>query len=301
MTPLPATLPSLASARRHRPSTKDGARVSADVRARAYDIKTDAADEKIRAGKWADYKAADADGAPTLAEALAETGAVFSLVTADQAHMAARNAAKAIRKGAFFFDCNSCSPGTKQKSAALIEGAGGRYVDAAVMLPVHPRLHRTPLLVSGPHAEAALSLLQDLDMAATLVEGKVGAASAIKMTRSIVVKGLEALAVECVLAGRKAGIDDVVLDSLEETYPGFGWKERAAYMLERVMTHGVRRAAEMREVARTVSEWDLEPAMSSATVHWQQQVGDLHLKAAEIGPDDYGALADAILAGLDRK
>jgi len=138
-------------------------------------------------------------------------------------------------------------------------------------------------------------------MAATLIAGKVGAASAIKMTRSIVVKGLEALAVECVLAGRTAGIDDVVLDSLEETYPGFGWKERAAYMLERVMTHGVRRAAEMREVARTVAERDMEPAMSSATVHWQQRVGDLHLNAAEIGADDYGALADAILARLDHK
>jgi len=271
------------------------------TRARAFDIKTDSRDETVRAGKWADYERADAEGAGTLAEALAEAGAVFSLVTADQAHVAARNAAGAIAEGAFFFDCNSCSPGAKQKSAALIEKAGGRYVDVAVMLPVHPRLNRTPLLVSGPHAEAALPLLKDLDMAATLVAGTVGAASAIKMTRSIVVKGLEALAVECVLAGRKAGIDDVVIASLEETYPGFGWKERAAYMLERVMTHGVRRAAEMREVARTVAEWDLQPAMSSATIHWQQQVGELGLKAADIGETDYRALADAILARLEAK
>ena len=72
------------------------------------------------------------------------------------------------------------------------------------------------------------------------------------MIRSMMMKGLEALVCECVFAGRKAGVIETVLDSLDDTYPGFDWKKRAAYMLERVMTHGVRRAAEMREVALTV-------------------------------------------------
>lgn len=264
----------------------------------AYDIKTDSELAAVRDAKRAEYVAAGITGAETVGEALAEKPLVFSLVTADQAHAAAANAARSGLDGALFFDCNSCAPGTKRRSAALIEAAGGRYVDVAVMAPVRPRLHRTPLLVSGPHAKAALEALAALDMTATLVEGELGVASAIKMTRSIMMKGLEALVAECILAGRKAGIEEAVLDSLDETYPGFDWRKRGGYMLERAMTHGIRRAAEMREVVRTVEELGLGSEMSQATVAWQQRLGDLHLDAATIG-EDYGARADAILAALD--
>ena len=84
-------------------------------------------------------------------------------------------------------------------------------------------------------------------------------------------KGLEALVCECVLAGAKAGVIETVLDSLDDTYPGFDWRKRSAYMLERMMTHGVRRAAEMREVALTVDLLGLDGAMSRASVGWQQR------------------------------
>lgn len=264
----------------------------------AYDIKTDDPSEAVRAAKWADYEAAGIDGRASPGEALAETAAVFSLVSADQSLAAATGAASAIAPGTFYFDCNSCAPGTKRKAARLIDGAGGRYVDVAVMAPVHPQLHRTPLLVGGPHAGAALPVLGRLDMDAKLVPGEVGTASAIKMTRSIMIKGLEALVLECVLAGRKAGIDAAVLDSLDASFPGFDWKKRAAYMLERVVTHGIRRAAEMREVALTVEGLDLEAAMSAATAGWQQRIGDLALSSEKIGAGDYRRLADAILDAI---
>lgn len=266
--------------------------------AAAYDIKTDSPSAAIRDAKRADYAAAGIDGSTSLGAALAEAEIVFSLVTADQAHAAAANVAWHDLGGAFFFDCNSCAPSTKRRSAQLIENAGGRYVDVAVMAPVHPRLHRTPLLVSGPHAQTAVEALKRLGMTAGIAAGELGAASAIKMTRSIMIKGLEALVAECVLAGRKAGIEDAVLDSLEETFPGFGWRKRAAYMLERAMTHGIRRAAEMREVALTVEELGLGSDMSRATVAWQQRLGDLKLVASAIA-EDVGARADAILAALD--
>jgi hypothetical protein len=177
--------------------------------------------------------------------------------------------------------------------------AGGRYVDVAVMAPVHPRLHRTPLLISGPHVEAAAPALAELDMSARIHEGPVGAASAVKMIRSIMMKGLEALVCECVLAGRKAGVIETVLDSLDDTYPGFDWKKRSAYMLERVMTHGVRRAAEMREVALTVDLLGLKGEMSRASVGWQQTIGELGVGSTAAEAADYQVLADAILAALD--
>ena len=264
----------------------------------AYDVKTHSADPRVRDGKRADYAAANVEGATSAPAALRGAPLVFSVVTADQAEAAALAALPGLTAGALFFDCNSCAPQTKARIASQVEAAGGRYVDAAVMAPVHPRLHRTPLLLSGPHAEAAAAALLPLDMAAKVHAGPVGSSSAVKMIRSVMIKGLEALACECALAGRAAGVDDVVFATLDDTFPGFDWKKRAAYMMERVMSHGVRRAAEMREVALTVDGLGLDAAMSRGAADWQQRVGDLALRAADGDAGDYRDLADRILSAL---
>jgi protocatechuate 4,5-dioxygenase alpha subunit len=261
----------------------------------AYDIKTDSSDAAVSEAKRQDYLRRQVIGCSTAAAALAEAGIVFSLVTADQALAAARQAAAGIAPGALYLDGNSCAPGTKRLAAAAIGQAGGRYVDVAIMAPVHPALHRVPLLLSGPHAEAALPALEALGMNASLFSGDVGSASAVKMVRSVMMKGLEALVAECVLAGRRAGVDAAVLDSLEASFPGFRWKERAAYMLERVTTHGLRRAAEMREVALSVQELGLPSDMARAAVAWQQRIGELQLTALD---GDYRLRADALLRAL---
>ncbi len=271
------------------------------ARVAAYDIKTDSPDPEARAAKRADYVAANVIGASSAPEAVAGAEAVFSVVTADQAHEAALAALPGLAKGALFFDCDSCAPQTKARTAEKVDAAGGRYVDVAVMAPVRPLLNRTPLLISGPHAVAAAQTLAALEMPAKIHEGPVGAASAVKMTRSIMMKGLEALVCECVLAGQKAGVIETVLDSLDDTYPGFDWKKRSAYMLERVMTHGVRRAAEMREAAATVDLLGLDGAMSRASVGWQQTIGELGLRSTASEAADYRALAEKILVRLDRR
>jgi 3-hydroxyisobutyrate dehydrogenase-like beta-hydroxyacid dehydrogenase len=265
----------------------------------AYDAKTDSSDPNVRDAKRADYANAGVEGAISAAAAVTDARMIFSVVTADQAHAAILAAAPGLAPGALVFDCNSCAPQTKVRSAAKVEAAGGRYVDVAVMSPVHPRLHRTPLLISGPHAAAAASALASLDMSPAIHEGPVGSSSSVKMIRSVMIKGLEALVCECVFAGRRAGVDAAVLASLDETFPGFDWKKRAAYMLERVTTHGVRRAAEMREVALTVDELGLEGVMSRGAVAWQQNIGELGLRAAEGDASDYRDLADRALAALE--
>ncbi len=264
----------------------------------AYDIKTDHADERVRSQKQADYESLNVKGCDTLAQALEKADLVFSLVTADQAAVVARQAAGLMAPAAFFFDCNSCAPGTKRRNASLINEVGGRYVDVAVMAPVYPKLHQTPVGLSGEHAQSAKSVFDALAMNASIVEGDVGASSSIKMIRSIMMKGLEALFAECVLAGRKAGVEDVVLDSLDKTYPGFDFKTKAAYMMERSMTHGIRRAAEMREVALTVDELGLNGDMARASVQWQQRLGELKLVANE--QHDYQQRADQLLDALEK-
>ena len=263
---------------------------------KAYDIKCHQMESKRLLN--VDFTSFGVEGCANILGCISEATIVFSLVTADQALVAGENASKCIPKNCFYFDCNSCAPDTKRAISSLVENAGGRYVDVAVMAPVYPELHKVPLLICGRHAKEAKLEFSKLDMKAKIVAGEIGKASSIKMIRSIMVKGLEALVAECVLSGRKAGIEDVVLDTLEKTYPGFNWRERASYMLERMMVHGPRRAAEMREVALTVKQLGLDNELSNATANWQQSIGELGL---DPGTNNYTDRADAIIAALAKR
>jgi 3-hydroxyisobutyrate dehydrogenase-like beta-hydroxyacid dehydrogenase len=232
---------------------------------------------------------------PVGLQGLAGAGVVFCLVTADQAVSAATAAAPHLAKGAFWLDGNSCSPGAKRRAAAAIEAAGGRYVDLAIMAPIHPRLHKTPMLVSGPHAKAAEEALARLGMEPKLAGDSVGDASSIKMLRSVIVKGIVALTAERFLAARRAGVDEAVIASLQASDPGIDWLARGAYNLERMLVHGARRSSEMEEVAATLRELGLPDRMSVATARWQAEIAAL---GVEPGADGFGTRADAVLKAL---
>jgi 3-hydroxyisobutyrate dehydrogenase-like beta-hydroxyacid dehydrogenase len=262
-------------------------------RVSAFDIKVDEpadADEMLAA-----YRSAGVAGAMRPDEALAGAPVVFSLVTSDQTLQAATAAAPHLATGAIWLDCNSAAPDTKRAAAAAIEAVGGRYVDVAIMAPIKPRRHRTPMLLAGPAANDARKLMEALDMRPRVVGDRVGDASAIKMIRSVMIKGLEALTAECLLAARRAGVADAVLESLARSDPGFDWATRSAYCLERMMVHGTRRAAEMREAAATVRALGLPDRLTRATVDWQEQIAALGLPA---GDDNLIDRADRILASL---
>jgi 3-hydroxyisobutyrate dehydrogenase-like beta-hydroxyacid dehydrogenase len=255
-------------------------------------LKVNAFDIDAGAAMKARYASHDVCGFDTRQQALAGVDAVFSVVTADQALAAASAAADGIAAGSFWFDCNSCAPGTKRRAAEIIKKAGGRYVDVAVMAPVHPKRHHVPMLVSGPHAEEAVAALQSLDMRPQIAGSEVGQASSIKMIRSVMVKGIEALTAECFLAAQRAGVEESVISSLEASDPALEWRRRGAYNLERMMVHGMRRAAEMREVALTIQELGFPDGMSSAAAEWQERIGRLR---ADPGSDDLNGRLKTVL------
>ncbi|MBB3911192.1 DUF1932 domain-containing protein [Sphingomonas desiccabilis] len=221
----------------------------------------------------------------------------MSLVTADQALEAAECAAATIASGSVYFDGNSVAPDTKRAAARRIEAAGAHYVDVAVMAPVRPALLSVPLLLAGRHADAGQALLAQLGFSARVVPGDVGAASAIKMLRSIVIKGLEALTAECLLSARAAGVEEEVLASLDASFPRWDWRTRADYNLDRMLVHGLRRAAEMRESAATAAGLGQSGAMAAATADWQQRLGSLCLSPL---PEGLAAKADAVLAATGK-
>ena len=210
--------------------------------------------------------------AASAAEAVSETDMIISAVTAASSYEAAESVAPHLKGNPYYLDINSVSPGRKQTTAALL-GGRARYVDVAVIAPIHPKRHRTPLLVSGPNAEAVAPLLGELDMQLKIVGPKTGAAAAIKMIRSVMIKGLEALTLECFLAAHRAGIVDEVAESMKNNYPGIDFKEVADYNLERMASHGERRAAEMEESCATLRELGLDPLMTEGTVKRQREMG----------------------------
>jgi len=272
-----------------------GWRTHADVDVRAFDIKTD--DPKTRDGKLQDYQVQGVAGTGTAAEAVTDADVIISAVTAEAAAEAARSVANDMRPGALYLDVNSAAPSRKCEAAGVVTAAGGAYVDVAVMAPVHPTLHHTPLLVSGPDVARAQDLMQRLDMRFEVVSDTVGDASTIKMVRSVMIKGIEALVAESIVGAVQQGIDARVLASLDITYPGMNWTKRAGYMLERMVRHGGRRAEEMREVAKTMDDLGIGGPMAAATAQRQQRVADLGLLDTFRGepPEDHRILAQAIL------
>ena len=209
--------------------------------------------------------------ADTASGALSDFGVLLSLVTADAALAAAREYAPLLPKGSFWCDMNSVSPGTKRDAAVAVEAAGGRYVDVAVMAPVDAAL-AVPLLISGPHAADVEPLLAALGFSnIRIVDDEIGMASAIKMIRSVMVKGIEALSEECASAAEAAGVFDEVMASLDASEKKAGWAEHIAYNRERMHLHGLRRAAEMEESARTLEGLGIDPVMTRATVERQRR------------------------------
>jgi 3-hydroxyisobutyrate dehydrogenase-like beta-hydroxyacid dehydrogenase len=228
--------------------------------ARAFDI----------ADKSEAYSAAGVPACVTLQDAVNIASAILSLVTADAAQSVAEAAAQHISKDALYFDMNSVAPETKRASAKLIDAAGGRYVDVAIMAPVNPARLAVPLLLSGAFAEAGAARLSALGLTnVRVVAGEVGRASSIKMIRSIMIKGQEALTAEMMLAAERAGVADEVLASL-----GDGWASKADYNLERMRTHGQRRAAEMEEVAKTLFALGVAPVMTNGTIQRQREMAE---------------------------
>lgn len=284
-----------------------GSILAEDLRARgvavsAYDLKLDDPSRSTPLREHAQRHGVRL--ASTTTEAILGATLVISAVTASQTLAVADACSKAFPAGAFFLDFNSASPGAKIEAARRVNAAGGRYVEGAVMTSLPPYRIQVPLLLGGPDGPALQPLLNDLGFAAKVASEKLGVASATKMCRSVMIKGLEAMVIESFTTARAYGVEDAVIASLYETFPGIDWEKQAAYFFQRVIEHGRRRSEEVREVAQTVREAGLEPWSAAGTAERQAWVADLG-DAGLFGPrgtpgfarsTDWRTEADRILA-----
>jgi 3-hydroxyisobutyrate dehydrogenase len=241
-----------------------------------------------------------AEGGVTLvassAALAAQSSLLISTVVADAALSAAEQTAPFLETRHLYADLNSVSPETKRAVEAVVTGRGARFVEAAVMGPVPPSGHRVPMLLAGSAAPRFAEQLAPYGMRLEVISERVGAAAAVKLCRSIVVKGMEALMLECALAAESYGAGDRVFASLEASFPGLDWKRLAGYMISRVVLHGERRAREMEEAARMLDSIGIAPLMAEAAAGRQDWCSRLGVRERFEGapPEDYGRLVAAI-------
>jgi 3-hydroxyisobutyrate dehydrogenase-like beta-hydroxyacid dehydrogenase len=238
----------------------------------AWDIKL--ADPHTAAAMAQHARDASVNAVVSMQDLCARADFLISAVTASSTLAVAEVAARHLRPGTLFLDLNSASPGTKQQAARAVEAAGGQYVEAGVMSSIPPYGIKVPMLLGGAGAAALAARFTAWDMDAKAVSERLGVASAIKMSRSVMIKGLEALVIESYATARHYGVEDHVLPTLVETFPSIDWEQQGAYFFSRVVEHGKRRAEEMREAARTVQEAGFEPLMTAGTAAKQQWVAD---------------------------
>ena len=232
----------------------------------AWDLKfgIDADSAATREAELAHAAQAGVQASPSMQVLCQKADFVLSAVTASNTLAVAQQAAKHLRGGAIFLDLNSASPGTKQQAAQAVEAVGAHYVEAGVMTSVPPYGIRVPMLFGGTRAQALAETLNGFGMDAKPVASQIGIASAIKMCRSVMIKGLEALVIESYTTARKYGVEGHMIPTLSETFPSIDWEKQGAYFFSRVAQHGKRRAEEIREAANTVREAGFEPWMADA-------------------------------------
>jgi 3-hydroxyisobutyrate dehydrogenase-like beta-hydroxyacid dehydrogenase len=224
---------------------------------------------------------------------------VISAVTAAQSLAAAQSVLPGLSRGALFVDLNSASPSVKQTTGKCVEAAGARYVEAVVMSPIANRRIASPVLLGGPHAHAFLPMAKLLGfVGASVFSATIGPASATKMCRSVIIKGMEALLTESLLAARHYHVEETVLASLNDFFPGHDWPELSRYMISRGLLHGTRRAEEMLEAAYTVSEAGIEPLMSLACAQRQDWSARY---ASALDRTDLGDMLDGIRQEAERE
>ena len=193
--------------------------------------------------------------------AVAGAGIVLSLTGAAAALAAATDALPALREGALYADLNTAAPALKREIAALAAGHGARFADVALLGPVPARGLRTPVVVSGTGARAFARMFEPLGMPVDVVSDEAGDAAAMKLLRSVFMKGLAASAIESLEAAERSGHAAWLTEEIAEVI-GRPLLDR---LVEGSRTHAARRVDEMEAASALLRELGVEPRIAAAS------------------------------------
>ncbi|MFI6987838.1 DUF1932 domain-containing protein [Nonomuraea wenchangensis] len=210
------------------------------------------------------------------AEAVRGADVVIAVTTGADSLAACAESVPHLRPGVLYADLSTAAPGDKREIAALVEAADAVAVDGAIMAPVPLRGLATPILASGAGAERFAAFAGAHGMDVTPIGGEAGDAAARKLLRSVLVKGLSALAIEAQGAAEAAGLAEWFWEHLVETVTGAD-ERFVRRLLEGAGQHGVRRVHEMDAATRMLEELDVPPTMTAATAATLRRVTETGL------------------------
>lgn len=261
---------------------------------RAYDIATE--DPALRGDVQSRADSAGVSLSASLQDLAAASQILVSAVTGAVAGDVAISVSPFLKPEHTYLDLNSVSPGKKRHIAGLVEATGARFVEAAVMTNVPKFGHRVPMLLCGESAPDLIAMLAPLGMELEYFGEQIGRASATKMFRSLVVKGMEALLLECALASSRYSVTEKVLDYVSMGYAGLDWNALADNLLTRTALHGTRRAHELEEAAETLREMGIEPLMANAGAERLNRAAAAGLEARfrNRPPENYHQVIEAL-------
>ncbi|MDB5512972.1 MAG: NAD(P)-dependent oxidoreductase [Enterovirga sp.] len=238
-----------------------------------------------------------------LDELLARADVVVSAVVVATAAEVGTAIARALRPGTLVVDINASTPSAKTKVAEAVSAAGGSYVDANLMGAVSIYGAAVPLYSSGDGAERFAAIFGPLGFSVEIAGSKPGAAAAVKMLRSVVTKGMEALIVEAMVAASVAGVRAEALRGICEPMDATRFSAFADMCIRTDVLHAERRAVEMDGVADGLRELGVSPIMTEATSARLRASAALDQRDAFLRRETYTAdqVLDAYLAALPPK
>ena len=262
----------------------------------AYDVLLD------RAGGLEILAARARGGMPRilpLARMLAEAEFVLSTVTTDVALEAAKACAAHLGARNTFVDLNAASPGLKREIAKVVGATGADFVEGAILPAVNVMGAKSQVLLCGRSAQRVAALMTGLGLNFSAYGEEIGKASSFKMLRSVFSKGMEALLVECLLAGRRAGVEEDLWREIVATLDAASFEEVGGNWVRTHATAHARRFHEMVQVHALLREMGLDAPMTAATVALFERSGRVGLKDRfAAAPGSAAEVIAALDAGL---
>lgn len=222
--------------------------------------------------------------ADTLDEAYTSSKFVTSLTSASIALAVAKPIMSKLKPGQTYVDMNAAAPTIKSEIANLERADGVLFCDAAIMGPVPGNGHKVPMLLSGDGSNVFYNSFIEYGMNLTDLNVPAGGSSAIKMFRSVFMKGLPQLLIESMLPAYEFGALEALVDSLNDTIYGKSLEQISNTLLGRTLVHAKRRSSEMKDVIATLDNMGIDSSMSKSTKEKLDQLAELHL-ADGIGVD----------------
>ncbi len=210
--------------------------------------------------------AQDAGARPvdSLAELCPASDVVFSAVVVANALEVAQQAAPFLKRGALYVDISASTPTRKKRIAAAVEAVGALYVDANLMGSVTIYGPTVALYCSGSGATLFASLFAPRGLNIEVANDRAGDAAMVKMLRSVVTKGIEALVVEALTIATLHGVRSEALKGLCGSMDKTKFSDFVDMCIRTDVLHAERRAVEMDEIASEISAMELEPIMTAA-------------------------------------